>query len=381
MKRNTILPFFSGILLPLFLTAAFLAATIVGCAGDATSPGNKEEEEVEESSRKDLKCEKEKNPAEKNNLTENGVGEEIEPLDYEKHQPNELGDIMILMYHVIGDEEGTWERTRENFRQDLSRLYEKGYRPVNLMDAVQGEMNLPPGKSPVVLTFDDGTEGHFGYVEKDGEKIIDPDSAVGILLDKEEKYEDFEAAGTFFVNYLPVPFRNEEYYEEKIAHLHELGFEIGNHGYNHKNLAHKSPEEIQEELGRHQKYTESIIPDYHVESLALAFGVWPQNEDYREYVFTGEYQGVEYQHKAVLNVGANPANSPFHKDFNPLDLPRIRADQERMDQWLEYYENNPHKRYVSDGRQNVITFPKNKEDKLATDWKESDKEIDAYKLD
>ncbi|MFO8060018.1 MAG: hypothetical protein R6U70_05120, partial [Bacillota bacterium] len=72
--------------------------------------------------------------------------------------PNELGSVMILMYHDLGEGEGEgeWRRSRENFRRDLEYLWENGYRPVSLSDYLSGEIDLPEGMSPVILTFDDG---------------------------------------------------------------------------------------------------------------------------------------------------------------------------------------------------------------------------------
>ena len=48
--------------------------------------------------------------------------------------PNELGRVMILEYHKIDRPESRWTRTPENFRRDLQRLWEHGYRLVNLGD-------------------------------------------------------------------------------------------------------------------------------------------------------------------------------------------------------------------------------------------------------
>ncbi len=53
--------------------------------------------------------------------------------------PNEMGRVMVLMYHNIGSEEATWTRTPENFKKDLNTLYEKGYRPISLKRLCVGE--------------------------------------------------------------------------------------------------------------------------------------------------------------------------------------------------------------------------------------------------
>src|SRR4029453_14692943 len=62
-------------------------------------------------------------------------------------EPNELGRGMILGYHKIHNPEGRWTRTPENFKRDLTRLWERGYRLVALTDYLDGKMTLPAGTS------------------------------------------------------------------------------------------------------------------------------------------------------------------------------------------------------------------------------------------
>ena len=62
---------------------------------------------------------------------------------------------MILEYHLIEEPEGRWARTPANFRKDLERLREGGYRLVGLGDFLDGRIDLPAGTTPAVLTFDD----------------------------------------------------------------------------------------------------------------------------------------------------------------------------------------------------------------------------------
>src|SRR5262245_14773457 len=49
---------------------------------------------------------------------------EISPPPRGVLQPDELGQIMILEYHIIGAKEDRWERTPENFRKDMEDLYQ-----------------------------------------------------------------------------------------------------------------------------------------------------------------------------------------------------------------------------------------------------------------
>ena len=81
---------------------------------------------------------------------------------------NELGQVPILEYHLIGTPEGPWRRSPDNFRRDLEMLHDLGYYPVRLLDYVAGRMDVPAGRSPVVLTFDDSSEGQFRAVTVKG---------------------------------------------------------------------------------------------------------------------------------------------------------------------------------------------------------------------
>lgn len=362
MKRS----FFKLEMFLIFTLALFMFFSLMGCTEETKEVKEPEKEEKQEENKKEV--EKEKKEAEKEEKKE----EKME-IDYDKVEPNELGRIKILMYHDIGNEDGSWKTSRENFREHMERLYEKDYRLVDLMDVVNGEIDIPAGTTPVVLTFDDGHPGQFDLVEKEGEKIVDPDSAAGIILELEEKYDDFTVAGNFYINRYPVPFGDADRLDENLEVLTEKGFSVGNHGYEHMHLNQaQTNEEVQRELGKVQKMVNDALNGYKLESLALAYGLWP-NEEFKDYVFSGEYEGTSYEHKAVLNVGSDPDVSPFHKDFDPLDLERVRAndgESQEMDRWLEYFENNPEKRYKSDGNPNTVVFPEEKKENLNEDIEE-----------
>ncbi|MEK6529347.1 MAG: polysaccharide deacetylase, partial [candidate division NC10 bacterium] len=112
---------------------------------------------------------------------------------------NELGRVMILEYHKIDHPEGRWTRTPANFRADLQRLWEKGYRLVALTDLLDGKIDVPAGMTPVALTFDDSSPGQFRYLEKNGAVEVDPDSAVGILEAFAREHPEFGLKATFYV--------------------------------------------------------------------------------------------------------------------------------------------------------------------------------------
>ncbi|HEX7241215.1 MAG TPA: hypothetical protein VF263_13155, partial [Longimicrobiaceae bacterium] len=91
--------------------------------------------------------------------------------------PNELGEIMVLEYHRLGNNEGEFIRRADNFRKDLRTLWEKGYRPVTMRQVIEGNIDVPAGTTPVVFTIDDSSLGQF-YYTADGR--IDPNTMMGM---------------------------------------------------------------------------------------------------------------------------------------------------------------------------------------------------------
>ncbi len=333
------------------------------------------------------------NPLEENLVADNEDVESKEPdeiivIDPKEKidlslKPNELGEVMILMYHNVGAEEGEWTRTPDNLRKDLLTLYEKGYRIVSLKDFVNNDMDIEAGKTPVVLTFDDGNENNFRMIEDDnGEYIIDPESAIGILESFKNQYPDFGITATFFI-YGENPFRQPELVEYKLNYLIENGYDIGNHTIDHRSMKNiKDENEIQMAIAKQVMAVSKVLPDYELNTYALCYGERPKNKDFEQYLQKGSYEGISYENIAILNVGWNPAPSPVSVKFNPLSLPRIRASETKVDNvglynWLEYFDNNPEKRYISDGVKEVITIPYELEDNIDLS-KLGDKELYLY---
>lgn len=280
---------------------------------------------------------------------------------------------MILMYHDIGYVESTWRRTPENLRKDLTVLHQRGYFPVALTDLVHGQLNVPLGKTPVVITFDDGHPGQFQWEKSDylpGEpRYPSKQSAVGILTEFYEEHPDFPARATFFLNGTR-PFGDKTEVAQKLNYLLDNGMDIGNHLTHHQNLGQKHlqhPLIIQKAIGKQAQFLTKLIshryPDYAIETLALCYGRRPKSRLQR-FLHKGTTQNFTYTNIAVLNVGAGPTYSPFDKRFKPLAMPRIRASETNtygtgLYNWLKHFDENPNERYVSDGNEKIVTIPKN----------------------
>lgn len=278
---------------------------------------------------------------------------------------NELGAVMILVYHRIG-EEGRQSRTPENFLADLEYLYEQGYRCISIRDLVANHIAVEPGYTPVVITFDESDPSQFRYLEEEGELRLDPRCAVGIMEEFASQHPDFNMTATFFV--LPQLFGQEEYVEAKLRYLMERGYDIGSHTLGNVPLGELSDTEVLEELAGSIRMAKKYLPDYDMAAIALPGSSRPADISLLEY---GEYGGVKVAFAAALLEGSNPATAPCDRNFDPLNLPRVPALDPSLDTtdsglyaWLRYFMENPERRYVSDGDPLTVTVPKHMQDRV-----------------
>ena len=289
---------------------------------------------------------------------------------------NELGTVPIMMYHGIVDMKSSeteytggnvdkdgYNRTAEAFREDLEFYYQNGYRMVRLTDYINGNIDVEYGKSPIILTFDDGNKNNLKVtgLDEDGNIIIDENSAVGILESFKEKYPDYNVTATFFVN--GGLFNQPEYNEKILKWLVENGYDVGNHTENHLDIKKSSSEQVNKEIVSVYKQLDEIIPEKYVNIIALPFGS-PYNKEHENfrYVLNSTYNDTTYETKAALRVGWDAEYSPFDKDFDPTFLKRCRAyDNNGKDFDIEMvFKLLETKRYISDGNiSTIVTSEKN----------------------
>ncbi len=267
---------------------------------------------------------------------------------------NELGRVLVMEYHKLQDADGRWENSLATFRAQLQELHDRGYRPISVEEFIDGTFPIPAGTSPVLLTFDDSYREHM-FFGPDGE-TPDPDSVVGILQAMEAEDPTWRARA-HFAYYWPVPFRDtdRDVIERKLRYLVEHGFDLSNHTYNHDNLRELSDAEVVENLAKSEKELAAVVgDDYRVRSITLTQGIWPQNE---ALAMTGTWDGFTYDHDIALEVGFMPTRSPHHVDYDPKSVQRVQAYVPEFDKWVAWLDEEPNRRFVSDGDPTTVTYP------------------------
>ncbi|MEP7055914.1 MAG: polysaccharide deacetylase family protein [Actinomycetota bacterium] len=271
------------------------------------------------------------------------------------------------MYHQIVPNPGLdrYNQTATQFKAELQTLYADGYVPVTAAALVAGTVDVPAGKHPVVLTFDDSTVSQFGLTKSGAPK---EGTAVALLLAFSAAHPGFPAVATMYVNFAPPPFAGTNP-AAGLRWLVEHGFEIGDHTLSHANLRKVGPVKAQAEIVADLNAINEAVPGYRVTTFALPFGVHPQPASL---AWSGASGGAAYHFDGVMEVGSNPAHSPYSAAFDGTRIPRIRSQSlagadapYESKHWLQWLRANPALRYTSDGDPATISYPRNSKQSVA----------------
>jgi peptidoglycan/xylan/chitin deacetylase (PgdA/CDA1 family) len=287
---------------------------------------------------------------------------------------DESGLIVVLQYHRVGgdmDFAPEWTISARDFRSQLEYLHEHGYHPVNFRDLIENRLDVPAGKTPVVLTFDDSSDSQFTMVKKDGSMVPDPGGAVGVLSDFHEEHPDWPMRATFFVLPAADPpndlFGQPELAGDKLRYLVDNGMEVGNHTLYHAILSQTTPQQTREQLARAvEEIQKHLGPDYEVTTMSVPFGEYPEDTSL---LVSGTWQGLSYAHSGAADVEGGASYPPADRRLDPYKVPRIQAEPYKGGfRWFaDYFEKNPKDRYVSDGDPRTVSVPRGHETHLEPD--------------
>jgi peptidoglycan/xylan/chitin deacetylase (PgdA/CDA1 family) len=280
--------------------------------------------------------------------------------------PNQMGEIPILEFHNFFATDGRWAITIPEFRALLGNLYRHGFRPVDFRDVVNRSIDLPRGYAPVVLTFDDGDPSQFQWAPAaagGGRRVPAADTAVGVMWRFHQSHPDWALRGSFYVNRNPWGSDSVAKVRWLVAH----GFEVGDHTLDHVDLTGHTAAWVEHQVGGVAAFVQQAAPGYRVETFAYPYG---EGNHLPSTAWRGVYHGQPYHIAAALLVGANPAPSPYSKQWHPLAVPRIQVvnpDQVQASTlpwiwggpkgWEAQLLAHPNRLYASSGSPHTLAVP------------------------
>lgn len=296
---------------------------------------------------------------------------------------NELGVVPILMYHTFTSNSANvsaWTRTFDGFRQQLQDLYDMGFTTISMRDLLENRIDVPLGRHPIVLTFDDSSASQFLIDQNpDGSVSPRPNSAVGILEEFFAAHPDFGHSAFFAVvpNYCFADSDIDELNgysscQAKLDYLVAHGYEIGNHTIDHKDLSTVDVEGFLEEVGGTAEWIDERVsgPSNLSRVLVLPYGGRPVPGSDVDKVMNGwfRYNGVDYYLDAIVDVAGGPMYSPSSTWFNPAKVTRLNTDPDSFDYLVNGVASGAILLYTSDGNPDTVTVPNPVPDFLANEF-------------
>jgi hypothetical protein len=249
----------------------------------------------------------------------------------------------ILMYHDIGEKGGRFCVTPENFRRHLQALYDAGF-VTSRLDNIISHRSTPSDKKqtstrPVVLRFDDSRKSQFKLIrDQKGSLIIDPNCALGILLDFAKTHPGFGTHAVFCV-IATEQFHQPRYAKQKLLYLLDNGMEIINHTFDHELLLDATPEGVDEAFGKAMEVWEALLGSraQEITFIAPPCGVLPRSARTRNRLKNYVWNNKHYKPSGILCAGRRyhimcpPSDSP---SFNPFELPSFDVTNDNFDDIL-----------------------------------------------
>ncbi len=281
--------------------------------------------------------------------------------------PNEMNEIIIAMYHGISNSiknTDTVHRSIAGFKQDLQLLYDNGYRAITMEDLMTNNINVPAGYTPIVLTFDDGLSSQLSMeYDSTGALVPKEDTAVAIINEFNETHPGFGTHAMFYVYTSQRPFKGAGNYEDCAEYLLANGYELGAHTYSHPKLSNLTADEIQMQLAYNTTGVAKNVEGFSasdVTYLAYPYGVTPSDEERRQYLLQGSYQGLNYNFQSAVLAAPNLNTSTliYSTNFDPLRVGRYRGtNNATLDlNWKIDRDATKGTSFISDGDPNTVTI-------------------------
>jgi hypothetical protein len=251
----------------------------------------------------------------------------------------------VVLYHHFSPDNGISDATHirlSEFRDELQAFYDAGYSLVPLARWLEGDLRMPAGRRPLILTFDDLFFADQIFLNPDG--TLSPNTGLGVVWQFAQQHPDFGFSVALFYNLGDKDYANLQLggtflkamgWEDALARTIIWAIEHDsipyNHFYRHPYLDRLPPEQIIQEARDNDLKLRALLEsagradlvDRLGNVLALPYGHWPVSEAGKQAV-TGyrSPSGVEVQ--GIMEVGATEGLWYLQAAYSPqLDINHI----------------------------------------------------------
>jgi hypothetical protein len=243
------------------------------------------------------------------------------------------------------------------FRDQLQAFYDAGYSLVPMEKWLDGDIQVPAGRRPMIFTMDDLFFADQVFINPDG--TPSDRSGLGVLWNFSQEHPDFGFSAALFYNLGDKYYANQVYgnwfrfvgnWQADLAKAIIWCIEHDaipyNHTYMHSRFDQVKPQDIHYVLDKNDREMRKLLISAHREDLiprlrnyiALPGSVWPTSKSRIEILL--DYQNPENQPVgAVMEAGYWHDQhvvlvAPFVAGFDRMHIPRIAVNTHAAVQYL-----------------------------------------------
>ena len=268
--------------------------------------------------------------------------------------------VPVILYHrflpLNAKESSKTKMLLIDFQDQLQAFYDSGYSLIPIEKWLAGDIHLPVGRRPMILTMDDLFFADQIFLDPDGTPSTR--SGLGVLWDFFQKHPDFGFSAGLFYNLGDKYYGNyktdtwflvSDGWQDALARAIVWCIEHDalpfNHTYLHSSLDQLEALAIQDELARNDKTLRKMLARVSREDLisrldnyiALPYGVWPASKGLTNFMLA--YRDPEdHPVKAVFEAGyyyqEQYLPAPFESGFDRYKIPRITTNTHKSVNFL-----------------------------------------------
>ncbi len=269
--------------------------------------------------------------------------------------------VPVLTYHqFMKDNAGSYSTSLKvrlsDFQAQLQALYDSGYSLVSIEDWLHGNMVVPTGRRPLILTMDDLFYNNQITLTKTGKP--DPQTGIGLLWRFSQEHPEFGFNIALFAALGDKLYANpddpnwQDDLARAIAWCIDHGAQVFNHFYTHPRLDQTSTSNVVWEAKMNDRYLRQLLKRIERQDLiprlgnlvALPYGMWPSTVQGRRALSTYltpekvPLEGVFEIDYIIRPKFLRPVYSP---KFDRWHMPRIVATQSAINYLVDHREDFP----------------------------------------